>query len=97
MATFEVGEIAIAVRRQDGMRADCEIIAVPGHRMSGFSSERYVIHVPENPCADHHTGYHIAVGKYLRKKKPPKEEEASWEQIQKLTGGWNPTKEKVHG
>jgi len=56
----------------------------------------YRINVPSFPCPMSKDKLWCALDQDLRKKKPPKEEEASWEQVQKITKGWNPTKEKIH-
>lgn len=88
MSRFEIGEIAWAIGR--GEPKECEIMeVVPNNRFS-----HYRISVPTCPCSITKDGFWDCLECDLKKKKPP-EDDASWEQVQEITG-WNPAKEKVH-
>ena len=90
MSRFEAGEIAIAIGR--GEPKECEVIRLTKSLI--YRQQAYVIHVPGFP-SKRPDGRWVIPERCLRKKKPPKEEEASWEEIKNLIG-WNPTKEKEH-
>lgn len=91
MGLFKPGEEAIAVGKRQGVR-DCIIVKLSSSRRWG-NMQHYVIDVPSLPSKGK-KGTWLIPEHSLRKKKPPKEELGSWEEVQKITEGWNPVKEK---
>lgn len=92
MAKFEVGEIAIyqnlVGRGQYWNGEECEVIKPLGKYLSNIEPDELVYYVKDGQ------GIFSVREDQIRKKKPPKEELSTWEEIQKLTN-WNPEKVKA--
>lgn len=85
MGLFKPGEEAIVIGGKKRPTTDCIV-------RSEMRPGVYKIEVPGFPNL---SGRCIWSAKEheLRKKKPPKKELGSWKEVQKITEGWNPTKE----
>ena len=92
MNKFVVGEIAI-VAYGPAVNHECEVLELNPINSHGERQD-YRIQIDGFPHPVFPTGWTCDEAT-LRKKKPPKEEDASWEQIEKTTKGWNPTKELI--
>ena len=91
---FEVGEIAEIRPREkhpgEGWR-ECLIL----RKAPGISGKDWWIQVNGVINPRRSDGAWLADESDLRKKKPPKEERGDWEEIEKFTKGWNPTRETL--
>jgi len=85
---FEIGEIAYAIA-STGEQAECQIVSSL-YNYNGDIGHDITINGDKCTAPDSKTGEFFIELKYLRKKKPPKFETGSWEELEKL--GWNPTK-----
>ena len=96
MSKFKIGEIVILInvmneifRHQVG--TECEIAS---ERYQNNGRVGYDIFIEGDIYPYNSDGRWFTLESNLRKKKPPKEELSTWEEIQKLTN-WSPNKERV--
>jgi len=88
MSKFKVGEIAIIVATSSHPEHVGMECTISSSRHINFGAYGYVIEI--NGCVDDSGAPWFSWETELRKK-PPKEETSSWEEIQKLTS-WHPKK-----
>ena len=99
MLRFKVGDIVeFAVTIGDFVEGEeVEIVKVgpfaPGDEYDGLrtdvSCDYFIRYSTPGP---YHHGISVTNDNKLRKRKPPKEEHGDWDEIERFTGGWNPTR-----
>jgi hypothetical protein len=102
MNEFKVNEIAIYQSKVGDPASGSEVMIVSVELTYSGSDMGHWCQIKNHPNTGHTSpvkgAYHIPTH-CLRKKKPPKEELGTWEDIQKITewpnkAGWSPTKTK---